>query len=333
MNGVMILAEIQNGLPSRKTLELVQGARTIANITHEPVFAALLGGTERQETDLGAFGVDTTYQANHPALTAYHPNAYCAALERIIQTAEPRIIIFAGDITGKDLAPKIAWRMRACIITDVVAFCSAEGDWLRCVRMAYGGKIEVEMAPKMFPLIITLKPKAFNPMPQNEYATNPNEIKVEIDYTTLESGLRLVELRSAPDDSSIKLEDAPVVISGGRGLKDAPAEGFAALRELAKLLHGAVGASRAATDAGWTPDSMQVGQTGKTVSPELYIAFGISGATQHLAGISGSKTIVAINNDKDAPIFKAAHLGVVCDWKQFLPAFITACKAYLEEKQ
>lgn len=324
MNGTLILAETQNNQPSRKTLELVRGARTIANITHEPLFAALLCGTEHQETDLGAFGIDTTYRIHHPALVAYHPDAYCAALTEIIKAAEPRIVMLYGDITGKDIAPKIAWRTRANIITDVVAIYSAEGGWIRCIRMAYGGKTEVVMTPKMFPLIITLKPKAFDPIPQNEDAANPNRVEIKINYTASKSGLRLVELLPTADGSSVKLEDAEIVISGGRGMMGA--DGFATLRELAEILHGAVGASRAATDAGWTPDSMQVGQTGKTVSPQLYIAIGISGATQHVAGISGSKTIVAVNKDPSAPIFKVAHLGIVADWQQFLPAFIAECK-------
>lgn len=311
MRGILIFAKIQNGAPSQKTYELLSGAHIIMNVSHEPIFAALLSN-----------------EKNRP----YHPNSYCAALELIMRTAKPRIVILAGDMTGKDIAPRLAWRMKAAIITDVVAIQPEPDNSFRCIRMAYGGKTEAVMTPK-FPLILTLKPGVFSRMPQNDNAVHVETSDTTIDFTNSESSLRLVELRSTPDDSSIKLEDAPVVISGGRGLKDAPAEGFAALRELAKLLHGAVGASRAATDAGWTPDSMQVGQTGKTVSPELYIAFGISGATQHLAGITGSKTIVAINTDKDAPIFKAAHLGVVCDWKQFLPAFIAECKAYLKEKQ
>lgn len=329
MNGVMILAETQNNQPSRKTLELVRGARTIANITHEPVFAAFLGGTEHQETDLGAFGIDTTYQVHHPTLTTYHPDAYCVALAEIIKAAEPRIVILYGDTTGKDIAPKIALHMRASIITDVVAFCSAEKDWLRCIRVAYGGKTEVEMTPKMFPLIITLKPKAFDPILRNEDVACPNKVEIKINYTTPKSGLRLVELLPTADGSSVKLEDAEVVISGGRGMKGA--DGFAILRELAEILHGAVGASRAATDAGWTPDSMQVGQTGKTVKPNLYLAVGISGATQHIAGMTGSKTIVAINTDKDAPIFKVAHIGIISEWRRILPALIATFKTYKKE--
>lgn len=310
MNGILILAEMQNGAPSRKTRELFSGAHAIMNVSHEPIFAALLNNEKNQP---------------------YHPNSYCAALELIIQTAKPRVVILAGDMTGKDIAPKIAWRMKAAIITDVIAIQPGPDNSFHCIRLAYGGKTKVIMVPK-FPLVVTLKPRAFEPMPQ-ENITEIGITEIRTEYTATESGLRLAELLPAQDDSSVKLEDAPVVVSGGRGIKDAPAEGFTMLRELANLLHGAVGASRAATDAGWTPDSMQVGQTGKTVSPELYIAVGISGATQHVAGMSGSKTIVAINTDKDAPIFKVAHLGVVCDWKRFLPALIAECKKHFEEKQ
>lgn len=308
MNGVMILAETQNGTPSRKTRELMAGARAIANILNEQIFMTVLDG------------------ANHP----YNPNTHCELLERAAQTTNARIAILYGDITGKDIAPRLAWRMKAAIITDVVAIQPGSDNSFRCIRFAYGGKAEIVMIPK-FPLVLTLKPRAFEPIAQSENYTNVEEIHVML--APQESGLRLVELQPSSDNSSIKLEDAPVVVSGGRGLRDAPEDGFAMLRELAEILHGAVGASRAATDAGWTPDSMQIGQTGKTVSPELYFAVGISGATQHIAGMSGSKTIVAINNDKDAPIFKVAHLGIVSDWKRFLTAFIAACKKHFEEKQ
>lgn len=308
MAGILIHAEIQNGVPSRKTRELLAGARAIANILNEPVFMAVPDG------------------ANQP----YNPNAQCTGLERVAQTSNARVVILYGDITGKDIAPRLAWRMKAAIITDIVAIQPGPDNSFHCVRMAYGGKAEIIMAPK-FPLVITLKPRAFEPIAQSENPTNTDVIRIA--HTPQESGLRLIELQASSDDSSVKLEDAPVVISGGRGLRDAPTEGFAMLRELAQILHGAVGASRAATDAGWTPDSMQVGQTGKTVSPQLYIAIGISGATQHVAGMSGSKTIIAVNNDPAAPIFKAAHLGVVSDWKRFLPAFIAACKTYYAEEK
>lgn len=310
MAGILMHAETKNGAYSKKTRELVNGAGIIATITREPITAAIIN-TEME--------------------LPYHPDAYCAGLERAAKATDARVVVLYGDTAGKDTAPLLAWRMKAAIITDVVAIQPDRDNSFQCIRFAYGGKTETIMIPK-FPLVLTLKPKAFEPMPQeNISGTGITEIPME--YRATKPGLQLTELQPSSDDSSVKLEDAPVVVSGGRGLKDAPAEGFAMLRELANLLHGAVGASRAATDAGWTPDSMQVGQTGKTVSPELYLAFGISGATQHLAGMTGSKTIVAINTDKDAPIFKAAHLGVVSDWKRFLPAFIAVCRAYREEKR
>lgn len=314
MTGVLIYAETRNSAYSRKTRELICGARMIADILREPIAAAVL------KTD---------------AQPAYHPEAYCAGLEHAAKTTDARVVILYGDITGKDIAPRIAWRMRASIITDVIAVQSAPDNSLRCVRLAHGGKTEVVIIPKL-PLVLTLKPKAFEPVPENEGATDITGVAAA--YAASEAGLRLAQILPAADDaSSVKLEDAQVVISGGRGMKDDKEgngqKGFAALRELAQILRGAVGASRAATDAGWTPDSMQVGQTGKTVNPTLYMAFGISGATQHVAGMSGSKTIVAVNKDRNAPIFKTAHLGIIREWQQFLPAFIAECRKHFEEKQ
>jgi electron transfer flavoprotein alpha subunit len=333
MRGILVYIETNDELLTRASRELLTSARAIADIMQEPIFAALLVGDEPRPKDLCQFGIDALYDARNPSLNEYSPNAYLAALTAVAKNATPNIILIPGNIVGRDIAARLARRLNTDIITDVVDIKkSANGALPLFTRMAYGGKAEAIIKPAAFPLIATIKPKTFNPMPSQNNATpiTINIVSTETNNAIPQSP-RLIERIPEPNTGA-RLEDAEIVISGGRGLKDSPAEGFAALRELAEILHGAVGASRAATDAGWTPDSMQVGQTGKTVSPNLYIAIGISGATQHLAGITGSKTIVAINTDKDAPIFKAAHIGIICDWRKFLPAFIAECKTYMKEK-
>lgn len=336
MRGILVYLETNGGLLTRTSRELISSARAIADIMQEPIIqepilAALLAGDEPRPQDLCQFGIDTLYDARHPALNEYSPDAYLAAITAIAQNATPNIIVLPGTIIGKDIAPRLAQRLHAGIITDVVDIKKSEDGVIPLfIRMAYGGKTEAVIKPTAFPLVVTIKPRAFDPIHEQETATAMKVMPIVIDFNSpTPQPLRLKERMPEPD-TGVKLEDATIVISGGRGINGA--EGFDTLRELAGILHGAVGASRVATDAGWTPDTMQVGQTGKTVSPNLYIAIGISGATQHLAGMTGSKTIVAINTDIEAPIFKAAHIGIVRDWRQFLPAFIIACKTYMKEK-
>ncbi|MEE8242936.1 MAG: electron transfer flavoprotein subunit alpha/FixB family protein, partial [candidate division NC10 bacterium] len=232
-------------------------------------------------------------------------------------------ILLPGDSLGRDLAGRLAFRLQTGIVTEVIDIdVHASEKSLRFSRQTYGGKAIAAIVPKAFPVVATLKPRTFDPAARAGDRTG-TEIPVEGPLDAAQPRTRLVE-RIQEETTGVKLEDAQVVISGGRGLGGP--EGFELLVELARVLKGAVGSSRAATDAGWVPSSMQVGQTGKTVSPDLYIAVGISGATQHVAGISGAKTIVAINTDPEASIFKVAHLGIVGDYKAILPPLIAKCR-------
>jgi electron transfer flavoprotein alpha subunit len=201
-----------------------------------------------------------------------------------------------------------------------------DGDAILFRRQMYGGRTIATMTARRFPVVATVKPRTMTPAVGQAGLTG-EEISVAISLDASLVRTRVVE-RVAEEVRGVKLENARVVVSGGRGLKGP--EPFKQLQELAQVLKGAVGASRAATDAGWVPASWQVGQTGKTVSPDLYVAVGISGATQHLAGMTGSKTIVAINTDPDAPIFKVAHLGIVGDFKAILPKFAEKCKELIQ---
>jgi len=321
MPGIFVLGTIENGIPSRSTLELLTGAQRLAAGLHEDVCVGLLGPGDA--SSLYGYGVEVIYRVAHPLLKEYQADIYLMALERIAQTAGARVLLLSGDSLGRDLAARLAFRLKAGIVTDVIEIDIEGSEKMpRFTRPAYGGKAAAVIVPKHFPVVVTLKPRTLDPAAP---AGKPKgkEVPVEISLDPAQARTRMVE-RVQEETTGVKLEDARAVVSGGRGLGGP--EGFTPLVELARVLKGAVGASRAATDAGWVPSSMQVGQTGKTVSPDLYIAVGISGATQHVAGISGAKTIVAINADPEAPIFKVAHLGIVGDYKAILPPLIAKCR-------
>jgi len=321
MPGIFIFGTIENGVPSRSTLELLTVAKRLAAGLQEGVSVGLLGAGDA--ASLYRYGVEVVYRANDPLLKEYQADLYLLALQRIAQAAGARVLLLSGDSLGRDLAARLAFRLKAGVVTDVIEIDIEDSEKMpRFTRPAYGGKAAAVIVPKRFPVVVTVKPRTFDPAGPAGQGEG-KEIPVEISLDPAQARTRMVE-RVQEETTGVKLEDARAVVSGGRGLGGP--EGFTLLVELARILKGAVGASRAATDAGWVPSSMQVGQTGKTVSPDLYIAVGISGATQHVAGISGARTIVAINADPEAPIFKVAHLGIVGDYKAVLPPLIAKCR-------
>jgi electron transfer flavoprotein alpha subunit len=322
MADVLVLANGQGDAPSQNSLELLGAAGRLAAVTQGRVKAAIL---EDSESGLGArlsaVGADQVLRAEHPLLKDYHADAYVAALVQIVAHAAPQVILLADDSCGKEVAPRLAHRLNGCVVTEVLGI-AVDGATVLFQRQMYGGRTIATVAAQRLPVVATVKPRAMAPaIEQAGRSGEAVSVAVSLDASLLRT--RVVE-KVAEEVRGVKLEIAKVVVSGGRGLKGP--EPFKQLEELAALLKGAVGASRAATDAGWVPASWQVGQTGKSVSPDLYLAIGISGATQHLAGMTGSKLIVAINTDPDAPIFKVAHLGIVGDFKAILPKFIAKCK-------
>lgn len=322
MTDVLIVASEQGNLPSQNTLELLGAARRLADATQGRVKAAVLEAAPTPLTaGLFACGADQVFRAEHPLLAGRQGDAYVAALAQIAAQAAPQVILLADDSCGKEVAPRLAHRLNAGMVTEVLAV-EADGPAMLFRRQVYGGRAIATLAAQRFPVVATVKPRSMAPAAE-QAGRRGEEIAVTLSLDPSLARTRLVQ-KVAEEVRGVKLENARVVVSGGRGLKGP--EPFKQLEELAQLLKGAVGASRAATDAGWVPASWQVGQTGKTVSPDLYIAVGISGATQHLAGMTGSKTIVAINTDPDAPIFKVAHLGIVGDYKALLPKFIEKCR-------
>lgn len=327
MAGILILATVENGILTKSTLELLGGGRRLAGKLGEKVGAVLLGKDIFPLIPLlFAHGADSVYEASHPLLEPYQPEAYLSALAEVAKKAEARVILLSSDSMGRELAPRLAHRLRGGIVTEVIDLdVEAESKAILLTCPAYGGKAMAVFAPRRFPLVATLKPRIFEPLPPEEGRRGKViEVQLNLDPALLKTK-RLERVRE--EVVGVKLEDAKVIVSGGRGLGGP--EGFKLLEQLAQVLKGAVGASRAATDAGWVPSSWQIGQTGKTVSPDLYIAVGISGATQHVAGMSGSKTIVAINTDPEAPIFKVAQLGVVSDYRKIIPKLIEKCRELL----
>src|SRR5574337_728473 len=322
MTDILVLADGQGDAPSQGTLELLGAARRLADATQGKVKAAVFEGSgSGLGARLFAYGADQVLRAAHPLLKEYQADAYVAALVQVASQAAPQVILLADDACGRDVAARLAYRLNGGVVTEVMGM-EGDGPAVLFRRQMYGGRTIATLAAQRFPVVATVKPRSMEPAV--EQAGRAGE-EVPLTISLEASLLRTRVVQRVPEEvRGVKLENAKVVVSGGRGLKGP--EPFQQLEELAQLLKGAVGASRAATDAGWVPASWQVGQTGKTVSPDLYIAIGISGATQHLAGMTGSKLIVAINTDPDAPIFKVAHLGIVGDFKAVFPKFVEKCK-------
>ena len=326
MVDVLVVAEAQGAVPSRNTLEVLGAARRLADSTHGTVKTAVLGGpVDGLAVALFAGGSDEVLWVEHALLVTPEPDAIVEALAQLVPDAGVQVVLLADDSTAREVAPRLAHRLQAGLVTEVSAV-QAEAQAVVFRRAIYGGRCLAEIVATRFPVVGTVKLRSFEPAPdRSEQPGVERRIPVNVEASLVRTA---VVQRVAEEVRGVKLENARVVVSGGRGLKGP--EPFQQLQDLAQVLKGAVGATRAATDAGWVPVSWQVGQTGKTVSPDLYIAVGISGAIQHLAGMGSSKTIVAINTDADAPIFKIAHLGVVADFKALLPPFTAKVKAMTE---
>ncbi|CBE67720.1 MAG: electron transfer flavoprotein subunit alpha/FixB family protein [Candidatus Methylomirabilis oxygeniifera] len=324
MPGILVLATTKDGRLTRDTLELLTGASRLKEKLAQPVAAALLGtGVGPYVPLLFAHGADQVYRAEHPLLEGYQGDAYTLALHQICEHAQPTVVLLPGDVIGRELGPRLAYRLQATFVTEFIDFDLDQASGrLRFTRQTYGGKAMAVVQPRVNSIVATAKLRTLEPAPQEEGGTG-EEIRIDVALEASQLKTHLVK-RVQEEATGINLGDAKIVVSGGRGVHGP--EGFKVLEELAQVLRGAVGASRAATDAGWVPPSWQIGQTGRNVSPELYLAFGISGATQHVAGISGSKCIVAVNTDPAAPIFKVAQLGIVEDWKAVATALIERCK-------
>ncbi len=326
MTDILVLVDGEGTVPSRNALELLGAARRLADAVKGTLGAVVLEETPTGLPEvLGAYGADRVLAVRHPLLGDHPPEACLAALQQVMAQERGEVFLLPDDDAGREVAPRLAHRLGGAVLTEVVEV-EVEGGAFIFRRQLYGGRCRGSFVPRRRPVIATLKLRAMEPAMAEAGRSAPvQEVSVSLDPGLVRA--RVLE-RVAEEVRGVKLENARVVVSGGRGLKGP--EPFQDLEALAQLLKGAMGASRAATDAGWVPVSRQVGQTGKTVSPDLYIAVGISGAIQHLAGMSSAKTIVAINTDADAPIFKIAHLGIVGDFKAILPPFMRKCRELVQ---
>src|ERR1700728_2602629 len=316
---VWVLAEVADGGPTPVTLELLTEARAVA-LTVEAVAwgadAAALAGP------LGEYGATTLHDVGDLGGTL--PGVpVAAALAALVEGGNaPDAIFFPATYDGRDVAGRLSAKLGRPVLTNVTGLVESDGG-LSSQHPVFGGnQIVTAHFTGAGPAIFVIRAKSFAPEPSGGAAAAV--VSVPVPDVGATNTARVVE-RHVEERSGPKLDEAAVVVSGGRGLGDA--SNYALIEELAKLLHGAAGASRAIVDAGWVPYSHQVGQTGKTVKPTVYVACGISGATQHLVGMKGSKNIVAINKDRDAPIFSVADLGIVGDVHKVVPKLIEELKA------
>ena len=321
MAGILVAGEWnEDGLQS-STAELLAVGRSLASVSGAEVSVAMLGSVpesvSQEEISLGA---DIVYVLRDPLLNEGGLDAAVAAFEAICRQTGPEVMLFAKTEVGSEVGPRVAFRLGVGAAQDCLEV-EADADSNRVVvtRPVYGGNAMARLRfPGTDPQVVVVRGKAYEPLTAD--ATRQGQVvslDVSLDPAVVKS--RRVETVKA-EAAGVRLEDASVVVGGGRGLGGP--EPFEQLEELARLLGGAVGASRAVCDAGWLDHGYQIGLTGKTITPDLYITVGISGASQHMAGCSGAKHLIAINKDADSNIFKAASLGVVGDWKAVLPSFI-----------
>nr|WP_215830207.1 electron transfer flavoprotein subunit alpha/FixB family protein [Pelorhabdus rhamnosifermentans] len=316
--GVWVFVEHQKGLARGVAHELLGEGRILADKLGEELAAVVIGGnTEEIAKDVIASGADKVYVVAGEEYAHYNPDAYTIAFVDLINTYKPNVILLGATVDGRDLGPRVSCRVKAGLTADCTNLdIDEETRLVAWTRPAFGGNIMATiLCPDYRPQMGTVRPKVFK-RPEQDFSRTGEIIKVPSKVKPEDIRTKLIEVINLCT-TSVNIEEAEIIVSGGRGMCDMA--NFKLLEELAEAVGGAVGASRAAVDAGWMPALHQVGQTGKTVAPKIYFAFGISGAIQHLAGMSTSDIIIAINKDPDANIFKFANYGIVADALQVIP--------------
>lgn len=317
---ILVYIEVREGRIKKSSLEaLSEGKRRADDLSTEAAAVLVGHNLDHLAHELFGCGASKVYLLENALLSRYSPQGFAQALFSLVEEVKPEIIFLAATSQGKDLAPRLAAKIQVSLATDCTQTAIREGK-LEVARPIFAGKAYLILNFKSSPQMASLRSNVFPLIP---HLDNKGEIvRREIDIVEDQIKAQVVEVLRE-EGAELDVTEAEIVVSGGRGIKGP--ENFDLLRKLIYLLpHSALGASRAAVDAGWIDHQYQVGQTGKTVSPNLYMAFGISGAIQHLAGMSSSKYIVAVNKDPDAPIFKVADFGVVGDLFKVIP--------YLEEE-
>jgi len=322
---ILVLADLRNGGLRNVTFEMLSAAVQAAEGGN--VYAAVIAGSAAGVTDtLAHYGATKVFVVENAALENYVPDAYATALEAIIKEANPNVVFLAHSAIGRDLAPKLAARFGAGQVSDIINV-ELEGGNLVFTRPIYAGKAFTKNVVEGDLLFATVRPNNLTKADADTSRTaDVTTLSVELPADSLRTFIKEVVKKST---GGVDLSEAKIIVSGGRGVKSA--EGFKPLQELADVLGAAVGASRAACDAEYCDYALQIGQTGKVVTPDLYFAVGISGAIQHLAGMSASKVIVAINKDPEAPIFKVADYGIVGDLFEIVPLLTEELKNVLAE--
>ncbi|MFC1867890.1 electron transfer flavoprotein subunit alpha/FixB family protein [Thermodesulfobacteriota bacterium] len=315
--GVMIIAEQRDGDIRKISYELVSEGRRLAESSGEDLKALLLGNNIKDKASkLGFYGADKVLIADDPRLEKYTTDAYVSVISELVKANDPAILLLGASAQGKDLAARLSANLGVGLAQDCILFSIEDGN-LTATRPIYAGKAYAKTTfSESRPHMATARP---NVMALNEPDESRSAEIEDAAFTLNDSAIKTRVVDVMKDESGkVDLTEADKIISGGRGMKGP--ENYNILEELADVIGATVGASRSAVDEGWRPHSDQVGQTGKVVSPNLYIACGISGAIQHLAGMATSKVIVAINKDPDAPIFQRADYGVVDDLFKIVPA-------------
>jgi len=324
MASVLVFAEQREGKLKKVARECLSEGKRIAESTRGRLAAVLVGsGLEAPASEAARFGVDLTLLISDARLARYAPVAYARAVHAAALESGADIVILPASSMGKDVASRLAARLDAGVASDCTGLDVAADGSVTAVRPVYSGKAFATVSFRdSKPAVVTLRPNVFPPL--DGPRTGKGESRpLAVAFEEKDFAARTTEIRS-PEGVEVDVAEADIVVSGGRAMKGP--ENFSYIRSLAQALGGSVGASRAAVDAGWIDHGHQVGQTGKVVSPKLYVACGISGAIQHLAGMSSSKVIVAINKDPEAPIFKIADYGVVGDLYTLIPRIVEELK-------
>jgi len=320
---ILVFAEQRENKFKKPAFEAVKTARSIADQLNAEVIALVVGGDVQSiAPSLGGYGAQKVLIAEDPRLGHYASRAYARLVADAAQAHQASIVLIPATAMGKDLAPRVAVRLDAGLASDCTAL-NVEAGEIVATRPVYAGKALTQLKFNSASKVFTLRPNVFA-AGEPSGAAAPVE-RMSVDLT--EQDLSCVAKEIKQSSARLDVSEADIIVTGGRGLKGP--EHFAMIEQLAEALGAAVGASRAVVDAGWRPHDEQVGQTGKTVSPNLYVAVAVSGAIQHLAGMSSSKYIVAINKDKDAPIFQVANYGIVGDAFEIIPALTAEVKKLL----
>ncbi|HAP19715.1 MAG TPA: electron transfer flavoprotein subunit alpha/FixB family protein [Lachnospiraceae bacterium] len=321
---VFVIAEQRDGKIMKVSYELIGKARELANDLGQDVVAVLMGsGVEAVAGDLAKAGADKVIVVDDPILAEYVTEPYAKATTAVIKANDPEIVLFGASSIGRDLAPRVSARIHTGLTADCTKLeIDPETKLLNMTRPAFGGNIMATiLCADHRPQMATVRPGVMQALESCDKVGTVEKFAVE--FTPADMNVEICEVVKT-DKKSVDITEAKILVAGGRGLGSA--EGFAQLKDLANVLGGEVAASRAAVDSGWIEKDLQVGQTGKTVRPDLYVACGISGAIQHAAGMEESEFIVAINKEESAPIFGICDLGIVGDLNKIVPKLTEALK-------